>query len=143
MPKPKRQVTADVINDSLGDLPPTLRDNMRVIQTRFDLEAHLRNIILSNPFVPPTGDKCPINDLPNELLAQIFTVGALEDDDEDEEDDMYQEEEDEGRMLDEVTGEPMEDEDGRSDGDIVDEGVLPFQVLVSHVCKHWRTVGEY
>lgn len=104
MPKPKRQVTADVINDSLGDLPPTLRDNMRVIQTRFDLEAHLRNIILSNPFVPPTGDKCPINDLPNELLAQIFTVGALEDDDEDEEDDMYQEEEDEGRMLDEVTG---------------------------------------
>ena len=140
MPKPKRQTTD--VNGSLGDLSPQLRDNMRVIQTRFDLDAYVRNIILSKPCVPPTGDKCPINDLPNELLAQIFSMGALEDNDGDGEDHLCQEEEDQGQLLDEGSEEPAEDNDGESDGDVMINQVPPFQVLVSHVCKHWRTVGK-
>lgn len=116
MPKLKPQTTP------LVSLPP-------------QLEAHIRNVILSNPFVPPTGNKCPINDLPNELLAQIFAMGALEDDCDDD-DDRYQEDMDEGQLLDDISS------DCESDGDDVDDGVEPpFQVLVSHVCKHWRTIG--
>ena len=141
MPKPKRQTTD--ANGSLGDLSPQLRDNTRVIQTRIDPDPYVRNIMPSKLYVPPTGDKCPINDLPNELLAQIFSMGALEDNDGDEEDHLCQEEEDEGQLLDdEGSEEPTEDNDGGSHGDEVNNHVPPFQVLVSHVCKHWRTVGK-
>jgi hypothetical protein len=95
------------------------------------LQDYLQQLILSNPFVPPKGDRCPINDLPNELLAYIFLLGTSADDD-DEDDDMYQDEDDELEAH-------LEDPEGK---EWLEDGLeLPFQVLVSHVCKHWREVA--
>lgn len=143
MPKPPRRPTAGDVDNlmsnwpTLADLPESMREN--VIQTNFNLEAHLKKIILSNPWVPPTGDQCPINDLPNELLAHIFALGAVEEEEDPEEDDIYQENIDDPVLVD---GDMVED-DGFKDVDEADDApVLPFQVLVSHVCSHWRTVGE-
>jgi hypothetical protein len=70
------------------------------------------------PFIPPS-DGTPINNLPNELLSYIFTLGseAEKNGDDDEEEDEEQEEEKE------------------------DIPHLLFQVLVSHVCRQWRAVA--
>ncbi|KIY46548.1 hypothetical protein FISHEDRAFT_47130 [Fistulina hepatica ATCC 64428] len=128
-----------------------------------------RDMLCNNPFVPPKG--CPINDLPNEILAYIFTVGT----------EMDEEERREGRNDDDEL-ESIPDDDGDSDWEDTDSGLstgmtpdsddhspltpdapkefvpgfidlgdesdgkndsedgpeLPFQVLVSHVCRHWR-----
>ncbi|KDQ25842.1 hypothetical protein PLEOSDRAFT_1046088 [Pleurotus ostreatus PC15] len=74
-------------------------------------------MLANNPFQPPTGRRCPINDLPNELLGHIFFLGAYEDDEEEDEE---------------------EDEDEHSDDD---DAQLPFQVVASHVCSKWRSVA--
>lgn len=101
---PRKPPTVQDVDDALAywptlsDLPESMRAN--VIRTNFNLEAHLKKIILSNPFVPPTGDRCPINELPNELLAHIFHLGTFAESEEEDEDDMYQETMDEA-ILDE------------------------------------------
>jgi len=126
---PPRPATADDVDKALAnwptldDLPDNLRQNVQVIQSNFNLADHIRDIILRNPYVPPTGDRCPINDLPNELLAYIFGLGTF-DEDEDDEDDMYQE------NLDELEDDSEDEDEDESKGA---EFVLPFQVLVSHV----------
>lgn len=127
---------------AISDIPDALRQN--AARGNFNLEETIKKIILDhNPFVPPKGDRCPINDLPNELLAHIFYLGAFESE-EDEEDDMYQEEI--GNQLDDINeeGSGVEDveEEGDEGDDIPDYDGMPYQVLVSHVCKHWREVGE-
>lgn len=130
-------------------------------------------MLKNNPFVPPEG--CPVNSLPDELLAYIFTVGVQlqeeeeeDDDDDDEEeellmqddgDDEWEDEEDvEGRPSrskkkstapkdsekadgeETQTDSSTDSEDDSEDDD--DEGpVMPFQVLVSHVCQRWRQVA--
>ena len=133
---PPRRPAADDVSKLLAawptvdDLPESVRQNTQIIQTNFSLEDHLRNIIMQNPYIPPTGDRCPINDLPNELLAHIFSLGTFESDDGDDEDDMYQENADE----------EDQDEDEEDENEV--GPILPYQVLVSHVCSHWRTVGE-
>ena len=89
---PPSRATADDVDNAiaawptLSDLPESMHVN--VIHTNFDLEGHLRKtLISSNLWVPPVGDRCPINDLPNELLSHIFWIGTFEEDeDEDEED---------------------------------------------------------
>ena len=68
-----------------------------------------------SPFIPPL-DGCPIDNLPIELLSYIFTLGSGA------ERNSYEEQEEEG----EVAGERRSH--------------LPFQVLVSHVCRQWRAV---
>ena len=136
---PPRRATADDVGRMLADwptvddLPESVRRNVQTIQTDFNLERHIRNIIACNPYVPPTGDRCPINDLPNELLAQIFFMGTDEEEEEDDEDDMYQENVDD----------EFDDEDEEGKEAVLHETVLPFQVLVSHICRHWRTVGKF
>lgn len=136
---PPRRATADNVSNMLAkwptinDLPASIRRDMQVIQTTFSLEEHIKNIVSCNPYVPPTGDRCPINDLPNELLAHIFFLGTYE---EDEEDDMY-DDDDEDAVDDDDSG------DERENGTLSNQSVFPFQVLVSHVCAHWRTVGEF
>ncbi|KAK7056759.1 hypothetical protein VNI00_002476 [Paramarasmius palmivorus] len=116
----------------------------------------------NNPFFPPKG--CPVNELPNELLAQIFHAGVeLDQEEDDEEEDVYDDtldileewetsdEEDEGpsasRSVDKgkqtkkgKESTPEEDED-ESDDEEEDERPVPFQILVSHVCRHWREVA--
>ncbi|KAF7982884.1 hypothetical protein HWV62_25128 [Athelia sp. TMB] len=144
---PRRPTAGDVDKvldmwPTLADLPESLRAN--AIHTNFNLEDVLKRVILSNPWVPPTGDRCPINDLPNELLAHIFHLGAFEDDDEEDEDDMYQDTM-EDAIFDEKdisADDGFEDEDSDDDDDDgTPTTTLPFQVLVSHVCSHWRTVA--
>ena len=145
---PRRPTPGDVDKvldmwPTLSDLPESMRAN--VIRTNFNLEDALKKAILSNPWVPPTGDRCPINDLPNELLAHIFHLGAFEDDDEEDEDDMYQDTMEDAIFDEKDTSEDdgFEDEDSDDDDDDgTPTTTLPFQVLVSHVCSHWRTVGE-
>ncbi|KAJ4000408.1 hypothetical protein F5050DRAFT_1731399 [Lentinula boryana] len=118
-----------------------------------------KEMLKNNPFVPPAFG-CPINDLPNELLAYVFYVGMEMEEEgggEDEEDE--DEYEDELDLLDWDSDD--EDEDGISstkqkgagkkkteddddedeDADGEDEPRLPFQVLVSHVCRHFREVA--
>ncbi|GLB38500.1 putative F-box-like [Lyophyllum shimeji] len=127
------------------------------------------DMLANNPFVPPKG--CPVNDLPPELLAYIFSVGtkmeAEEEYDEAEEEeefmdefdlgDGWTDEEDEGdfdqRMTKAKAGKEVVRKDGEAmdvDGEVEEEQeeqeetqerVLPFQVLVSHVCRHWREVA--
>ncbi|KIJ61105.1 hypothetical protein HYDPIDRAFT_42886 [Hydnomerulius pinastri MD-312] len=115
-----------------------------------------QKVLPNNPFVPPKGDSCPINQLPPELLSVIFEVGALEgsvnQDDEDEITARYWNEFGEENQLDK---ENSDDDVAMTDGDATDddEGSVmtgssdapdnwpPFQILVSHVCKHWRTVA--
>jgi len=74
---------------------------------------------------PPSPRGTPVNSLPNELLSYIFTLGseAEEDGDDDEE----EEDEDE----DEYHGFATRRRRLRR---------LPFKVLVSHICRRWRTV---
>ncbi|KAF8964373.1 hypothetical protein BDZ97DRAFT_1700473 [Flammula alnicola] len=126
-------------------------------------------MLTNNPFQPPKDGKCPINDLPDEVLGYIFSVGVKEE--EEEELAGYDSEEDEGEWEDmstddegEVDEDESEEEGGASgtaaaddadapfgsdseggsdtDSDMYSEEVnIPFQVLVSHVCKRWRVVA--
>ncbi|KAK0201729.1 hypothetical protein DFS33DRAFT_1015103 [Desarmillaria ectypa] len=127
------------------------------------MERVTSSMLANNPFVPPQG--CPINDLPNELLAHIFYVGMkmqeeYEQDGDLEEDDEFQDEIDlmegwssESEDGDVKMGSPQKgkgkrkqsekptetDEEDEEDKDDMPE--LPFQVLVSHVCRRWREVA--
>jgi len=118
-----------------------------------------KNLLENNPYNPPADGKCPVNDLPEEILTYIFQVGVKmqeedewEDDVEDDEwDDMSSEEDSDSESGDllpppdspstssefSVTPEPVsDDEDGDSEDD-----EPPFQILVSHVCRRWREVA--
>src|SRR5260370_19505397 len=114
-------------SSSSGILESTLStsgEEIRVIHsTKFGIDEHIENLQVARrkaPFVPPSSGT-PINALPNEILSWIFTLGsgAEEHGDDDDED---------------------EDED---EEDSIDEHRqrLPFKVLVSHVCRRWRTVA--
>ncbi|KAG1765922.1 hypothetical protein EDD22DRAFT_1013423 [Suillus occidentalis] len=120
-----------------------------------------------NPFVPPKGTRCPINDIPPELLSLIFEVGAqsIEDEEDEEEEDEamadywnleagVNDEVDEdsettnlkrSRVTRNDSVDEDEDEDSPSDAstdsDATFELVPPFEVLISHVCHHWRMVA--
>ena len=90
----------------------------RTGQTR-KAEEDLHALLPNNPFVPPKGDICFIKNLPPELLSRIFEVGSAENDSE---------------------GGGAEETDAiRSSA-----GPAPwlsFQIVVSHVCRHWRNVA--
>ncbi|KAG8214894.1 hypothetical protein J3R82DRAFT_10066 [Butyriboletus roseoflavus] len=43
-------------------------------------EEDLHVLLLNNPFIPPRGDVCFINNLPPELLLRIFEVGTADND---------------------------------------------------------------
>lgn len=125
-----QQQLADRIDDRLKGLglPRHVIDKMA--------EEALKN----NPFNPPVG--CPINNLPNEILAYIFHVGTFMDDEEDEE--VGEEEAVRswgGVEYDEEEFATESDSSVGSRGDEPESAELPFQVLVSHVCKHWREVA--
>ena len=101
-------------------------EEIRVIKfTNFSLEEHFGNLQREAarrkaPFVPPTSGT-PVNALPNELLSYIFTLGSG-----------AEEQGDDGDSEEEEDEEDSKDEHGQR---------LPFKVLVSHVCRRWRTVA--
>ncbi|KAH9841549.1 uncharacterized protein C8Q71DRAFT_337009 [Rhodofomes roseus] len=87
-----------------------------------------------NPYLPPQDGRCLINDLPTELLSQIFLMGA-------EMDDPTSEDEDEDEDYDSDDEDKSDDED-EEDKDGEDEDEKPsFEVTGSHVCKLWRDVA--
>ena len=118
-------------------------------------------IIANNPWEPLKNGKCAINDLPNEILTYIFSIGVKEEQEgEEEESDEEEEGEDDDEWEDTDVefdddetlgssplasgGSPMEsdsDSDMEEDDDDDDDQPIPFQVLVSHVCKRWREVA--
>ncbi|OJA09333.1 hypothetical protein AZE42_05462 [Rhizopogon vesiculosus] len=128
------------------------------------LSGDLQLSLKDNPFVPPKGT-CPVNNIPPEVLSLIFEIGArsFEDgEDSDEEDEamatFWNLEEGAGDDVDEedsVTrrlersrvigddGDKSQDEDGLSESssDSTFEAAPPFEVLISHICQHWRTVA--
>ncbi|EEB87987.1 hypothetical protein MPER_14437, partial [Moniliophthora perniciosa FA553] len=69
-----------------------------------------KDMLIHNPFFPPKG--CPVNDLPNELLAQIFHAGvAMDDEDDDEDDDLDDAYDDALDLLEDWETESDSDED--------------------------------
>ncbi|KAF5382487.1 hypothetical protein D9615_002994 [Tricholomella constricta] len=154
----KEDLTTKLTSAMSGDSKLTPAAAMRKITA---------DMLTNNPFVPPTTG-CPVNDLPPELLAYIFLVGTemeaeYEYMDEDEEEymddydlkDGWTDEEDADDESNNVTKasskaktaakdqdvEAMDVDSENEEVDEEDEKVLPFQVLVSHVCKHWRDVA--
>src|SRR5258708_34428402 len=114
-------------SSSSGILESTLStsgEEIRVIHsTKFGIDEHIENLQVARrkaPFVPPSSGT-PINALPNEILSWIFTLGSGAEEQGDDED---------------------EDED-EDEEDSIDEHRqrLPFKVLVSQVCRSWRTVA--
>lgn len=74
------------------------------------------NILQHNPFVPPPDGYCRVNQLPPEILSIIFKCGVSQ----------------------------LEDlvhsyDDEKTSAALPD--VLPFELLVSHVCRLWRNVA--
>ena len=113
------------------------------------------DMLANNPYVPPKG--CPVNDLPPELLAYVFQVGAQmeaegdlsEGDDDDDLADEGSTDNDgmevdgpsrEDKTSDEGKLEATEGEEFEGESEFEDS-TLPFQVLVSHVCRHWREIA--
>ncbi|KAF9049663.1 hypothetical protein BDZ89DRAFT_1006531 [Hymenopellis radicata] len=90
-----------------------------------------QKLLKNNPFVPPSG--CPVNTLPNELLAYIFFLGMKMQ----EETEEMGDDDDEDELFDDFDIEDVDDDD---DDDLF-EPEPPFQVLVSHVCTRWRQVS--
>ncbi|KAF5315274.1 hypothetical protein D9619_007196 [Psilocybe cf. subviscida] len=127
-------------------------------------------ILANNPYQPLANGKCPINDLPDEILGYIFSIGvkeqereewdgaeseAGEEDEEEEWEDVNEEdggaagagkeEEEPTEIVDVIDVDPNPfDSDSDYDSDMfeTDDGPqIPYQVLVSHVCKRWRAVA--
>ena len=104
-------------------------DDVRVIQlANFDVMEHVdhlraRRLASEEKKYPriSTPGTTPVNTLPNELLSYIFTLGSEAEEDGDHDDD--EEEEDVHTHM--VPRRPC----------------LPFKVLVSHICRRWRTVA--
>ncbi|KAL0566065.1 hypothetical protein V5O48_015953, partial [Marasmius crinis-equi] len=130
-----------------------------------------RVLLANNPYCAPKDGSCPVNGLPNELLAYIFQVGVSmaeeegsdsedewdDDEDEDEEgelDSEWETDEDEvedlvkkwkgkGRGKEGENEEEQKKEEEEEEKERKEEAIrrMPFQMLVSHVCKHWREVA--
>ncbi|TRM61059.1 hypothetical protein BD626DRAFT_538342 [Schizophyllum amplum] len=153
--------------DMAERLAKTMKENPAMSQADALARVH-RDMLRNNPFVPPEG--CPVNVLPNELLAYIFSTGVKLQQEEDEAESDDEEDDNEELLMQDDGDDEWEDEDDRpsrsktkkpaqkddkkeeKEGDAStdeeeededdEEGlVMPFQVLVSHVCQRWRTVA--
>ncbi|KAF8917103.1 hypothetical protein CPB85DRAFT_1215632 [Mucidula mucida] len=152
-----------VEDDLKSEIAQVMKDNPG-LNAEAALTQAAQKLLKNNPFVPPSG--CPVNTLPNELLAYIFYLGMkmqeeteeMGDDDDDEDifddfdmQDVDDDDESSGDAMDiddkpehgkgTSTPDEKEDSDSDSDDDSVFEPEPPFQVLVSHVCSRWRQVS--
>lgn len=143
-----------------SSLASALKNNPQM-EPKEALWSITNEMLTNNPFQPPKDGKCPINDLPDEILGYIFSVGVnqeIEDEmnDYDSEDDGdFEDEEEHGDENGEGNTSSVAnpsiapfdsdmDSDASSDSDMFDDDDdirVPFQVLVSHVCKRWRAVA--
>lgn len=88
----------------------------------------------NNPYFAPSDGRCLINDLPAELLSQIFILGAQYD---------AETEEDLDDECDSCCSDHSLSDDESNSGSYgsVFERHLPFELLVTRVCKRWREVA--
>lgn len=127
---------------------------MGIIQYTEGTEGKKQETTLeNNPFVPPPIGSCPINCLPPELLSLVFEHGVLTNDDEDEVTaqfwndfgDVQAERGTDSEVDEDSDSDSAWVSDSGSDSDSSEAGGIedwpPFEILVSHVCKHWRTVA--
>lgn len=157
----KSEISSKLASIMHGDTKMTPGEAIWTIQ-----EAMLAN----NPYQPPPNGRCPINGLPDEILGYIFSIGvkeqereewegadseAEEEDEEEEWEDVDEEdggaagsgkeEEEPSEIVDVINVGPNPfDSDSDYDSDMfeADDGPqIPYQVLVSHVCKRWRAVA--
>ncbi|KAF8195454.1 hypothetical protein BJ912DRAFT_1040399 [Pholiota molesta] len=155
-------------NDISSSLASVLKTNPKM-ELKDAMWSVTHQMLTNNPYQPPKDGKCPINDLPDEILGYIFSVGVDQEIEEEIEgysseddawEDIDEEEEEENSSGDEDEDEEMgtapipvanagkaphdsdSNSDGSSDSDMYEDEVqIPFQVLVSHVCKRWRAVA--
>ncbi|KAG8214869.1 hypothetical protein J3R82DRAFT_10036 [Butyriboletus roseoflavus] len=140
---------------------------MGITQAQQTREDH-RVLLPNNPFVPPSGNVCFINNLPPELLSRIFEVGTADNDIKDEGDmaayldyvhyyrldakdaddsdiphdvKMTEELADDDREGDEEEADDEEDSSDATGSSDMPASWPPFQVVVSHVCHHWRIIA--
>ncbi|KAL4075137.1 hypothetical protein V8B97DRAFT_1542325 [Scleroderma yunnanense] len=109
----------------------------------------------NNPFIPPPDGSSPISRLPPEILSHIFEHGVLSEDDAHDSDEISAqfwndfgdmdktEHEGEDGDLHSASASDSDWESEESDSDESDDAddCPPFQILVSHVSRHWRTVA--
>ncbi|KAF8441057.1 hypothetical protein L210DRAFT_3539010 [Boletus edulis BED1] len=106
---------------------------MGITQTQSAEQLEPQVFLPNNPFVPPKGGICLINNLPPELLSHTFELGFADDVNEDEEDipDSY-------IHLDAT----MARKKYIHDRETKSHHVFPsFTLPISHVCQHWRNVA--
>ena len=119
----QHQSTSDGHNDepsSPDRMEYTLNVNGEVFHVTQLAEKIRQAVKKLDPFIPPS-DGTPVNNLPNELLRYIFTLGS---------------EAEESGHDDDAEGDEEDEEDAPSEH----RPRLPFKVLVSHVCRRWRVV---
>ena len=133
----------DEISKSLAQ---ALKDNPNLTPQEVLLSIQ-RDMLEHNPYTPPKDGSCPINKLPSKLLASIFRQGI----------DMQHEEWEE-MISDEGEWEDVDDDDEAEDSDedgndadessespssaiVDDRDTFPLQVLVSHICRRWRSLA--
>jgi hypothetical protein len=115
------------------------------VSLTFSSAPSYSTMLISRLRTEPITLDCPINDLPDELLAYIFEIGLRDDHEEDDTS------EDEWETDDEAEGEDgvamiKREKAADVDTEMVDANktipkptlVLPFEVKVSHVCVKWR-----
>ncbi|KAH6912928.1 hypothetical protein BKA70DRAFT_1265522 [Coprinopsis sp. MPI-PUGE-AT-0042] len=149
------------IQDIQFNVQRILRLNPTLTPAEALLEVQ-KEMLKNNPFIPPQGGRCIINTmLPVELLTHIFRLGVEMDWVDEGEDEKFQElteGQDKGEKVKDDDG--KEDDDGEEEskkrnpigtgpgdvnmevvedaGDDLEWGSIPFEILVSHVCRHWR-----
>ncbi|KAF8132839.1 hypothetical protein EV363DRAFT_1430813 [Boletus edulis] len=126
---------------------------MGITQTQSVEQLEPQVLQPNNPFVPPKGGICLIDNLPPELLSHIFELGFVDDVEEDIADSYYNHldatahemdihDRDVEMKEDKVEGgEEDESDEGASDGTESCHDFPPFTLAVSHVCRHWRNVA--
>ena len=147
------QTFHDEISKSLAQ---ALKDNPNLTPQEALLSIQ-RNMLAHNPYTPPKDGSCPINKLPSKLLAYIFSQGTDMQQEEWEEmfeelgsdeggwedvDDEEEEEEAEAEEADTDEDGSAADESSESTSSAIDDDrdMFPLQILVSHVCRRWRSL---
>ena len=90
------------------------------------VEEMFHSLLPDIPLAPPQGGVCLINNIPPELLSYIFVVGTLAKDEEGNND-----------SLTEIDLDFLESSSSLESS----ESFLPFRLLVSNICRHWRNIA--
>ncbi|PPQ65841.1 hypothetical protein CVT26_000775 [Gymnopilus dilepis] len=143
-------------NDISASLAAVIRKNPK-LTTQEAMRSVTSEMLKNNPYQPPKDGRNPINDLPNEILAYIFQLGAEDEEEEEEEgEDSEADWEDVSTSEEESEGEESSSDESSVEDVVIrddtggqaydsdsedDEPKVPFQVLVSQVCRRWREVA--